>query len=121
MNGYRERFNKMINSENSATLANDNVYMMKYSIVKENYRQITIKELITAWGLHRHFNHMIEHLSNLAPDKINTMVAVQYDIGAYDVNHDEQKMLYFAVTNNKGEHIINGGILFQHGQMSFHT
>lgn len=121
MNGYRERFNKMINTEHSTTLANDNIYMMKYSIVEEDYKQITIRELVTAWGLHRHFDRMIEHLSNLAPDKINTMVTVQFDIGAYDVNHDEQKMLYFAVTNNEGEHIINGGVLFQHGQMSFHT
>jgi len=121
MNGYRNRFNKMINSEKSATLANDNIYMVKYTIVKEDYKQITISELVTAWGMHRHYDHMVEHLSNLAKDKVNTMVAVQYDIGAYDVNHDEQKMLYFAATDNDGKHIINGGVLFQHGKMSFHT
>ena len=99
MNGYRERFNKMINTENSATLANDNIYMMKYSIVDEDYRQITIKELVTTWGLHRHFDRMIKHLSNMAPDKENRMVVVQYDIGAFDVNHSEQKMLSFNISD----------------------
>lgn len=121
MNEFRARFNKMINSEHSATLVNNNIYMVKYSIIEEDYRQITIRELVTAWGLQRHFDHMIEHLSNLATDKVNTMIVVQWNTGAFNVNHDEQKLLYFAVTDNDGKHIINGGVLFQHGEMNFHT
>ena len=49
------------------------------------------------------------------------MVVVQYDTGSLDVNHDEQKLLYFTVSANDGTFVSNGGALFQHGKLTFHT
>ena len=114
---HRKRFEAMV-AIGDAELVNNNVFLLKKEFDLEAK---TIKGLLTWWGVHRHFDHMVEHLSNLAPDKENRMVVVQYDIGAFDVNHDEQKMLSFNISDNNGKHIMNGGVLFQHGEMSFHT
>jgi len=120
---YRDNIEALLKSDDSssAQVIKENIYMTKYLIVNEDYREITIMELMKVWGVQEHYDHMVEHLQRLAHDKINRMVVLQYDNGAYDANPDEQKLLYFAVTDNDGHHIINGGVLFQNRKMTFHT
>ena len=120
---YRDNIEALLKSDDSspAEIVKKNIYMTKYLIVNEDYREITIMELMKVWGVQEHYDRMVEHLHRFAHDKINRMVVLQYDNGAYDANSTEQKLLYFAVTDNDGNHIINGGVLFQNGKMSFHT
>ena len=120
---YRDNIEALLKSDDSspAEIVKENIYMTKYLIVNEDYREITIMELMKVWGVQEHYDRMVDHLHRLAHDKTNRMVVLQYDNGAYDANPDEQKLLYFAVTDNDGNHIIDGGVLFQNGKMSFHT
>lgn len=120
---YRDNIEALLTPDDNspAEIVKENIYMTKYSIMNENYRQITISELMKIWDVQQHYDHMVDHLHRLAKDKENRMVVLQYDSGAYDANPDEQKLLYFEVTDNDGNHVINGGVLFQNGKMSFHT
>lgn len=120
---YRDNIEALLKSDDSspAEIVKENIYMTKYLIANEDYREITIMELMKVWGVQEHYDRMVGHLQRLARDKTNRVVVLQYDNGAYDANPTEQKLLYFAVTDNDGNHIIDGGVLFQNAKMSFHT
>lgn len=117
---FKERMTQLIET-GQAEQVKQNIYLFDYFDIKNHYNPITIEELLTMWGVHRHFEHMLDHISSLTPDKETTSVAVQWDIGTLDTNHDEQKMLYFAIVADDNHLVMNGGVLFQHGLMSFHT
>lgn len=117
---FKERMTQLLELQ-QAEQVKRNIYLLDYINIKNNYTPITLEELLTVWGVHRYFDHMIEHLSTLAPNKETTSVLVQYDLGSLNVDHDEQKMLYFAIVADDDSLGMNGGVLFQYGKISFHT
>lgn len=124
---FREQFEYNIKNEHGKK-PNENVFFMTHPShhngIMDSY---TIEELLTTWGVHRHYDRVVERMIALTTDPDtkkphqDRMVVVQYDSGDLDVNHNEQKLLYYIVSHNDGTFVSNGGALFQHGELTFHT
>jgi len=118
---FRDRFEQNVKDKLGVKYKNDVFLMLQETFHTGVYDTYTIEELLTLWGVHRHYDRLIERMDEYTQNHDDRMVIVAYDKGDFNVNHDEQKLLYFAVHDNHGAFISNGGALFQNGKLTFHT
>lgn len=82
---------------------------------------LTIREVLERIGYDHFYNSLIERMRRRMHD--GQVAVIESDIKVKDmVPSDEQKLLSFLIADAEtGNNVINGGILFANGVMSYHT
>jgi len=82
----------------------------------------TIKEAMEKWGVGHLYNDLIESMVLRTKNHPDEIAIVEWYGTDLTKNPDEQRMLEWGLYDTEtGKSYISGGVMFQHGKMSFHT
>lgn len=91
-------------------------------------KQYTINDILGIWDAGKHKDKMLEVLSRFADVHDNSVIVLSVEtvkaVEGYPVKKypDMQRLLYYESRDkDTGESRGNGGVLFQGGEMSFHS
>lgn len=83
---------------------------------------LTIKEIMEAWGYGQFYDEMIDHFVRLIKNNTDEDILAHYDTGGLEKKMSSQKLLGWSIFDEKIKKFgLVGGVLFQEGEMSFHT
>ena len=85
-------------------------------------RIYTIKEVMEKWGVGHLYRDLINIMVLKTENRPDMIAIVEWYGSDLTENHDEQRMLQWGLySSDTGDAGIGGGVLFQYGEMSFHT
>jgi hypothetical protein len=119
-------FNRLYNFRSDPTIVEikPKVFLVGYLKISSgsNDEVISIKEIVDRWGYSQFFDEMIERFCRLIKNDPDEDIVVHYDIGGLEKEMSRQKLLGWSIYNNRTDKFgLVGGVLFQEGEMSFHT
>lgn len=104
----------------------DKVFFQRTAVYEDGmYKSVTLREILQRIGCEHHYDQLVEDCKwrtevDATPERF---MIVQNDMNPREWTKDEksQRLLAFWLGTPEGERLINGGVLFWHGKMSYHT
>ncbi|MCK4665989.1 hypothetical protein KAU33_04525 [Candidatus Dependentiae bacterium] len=85
-------------------------------------RIYTIREVMEKWGVSHLYRDLINIMVSKTENDPDMIAIVEWYGNDLTENHDEQRMLQWGLYSSySGGAGLGGGVLFQYGEMSFHT
>lgn len=98
------------------------VFFAKAYRTKPKERIYTIREVMEKWGVTHLYQDLINNMVLRIENDPDMIAIVEWYGSDLTENHDEQRLLQWGLyTSDIGGAGIGGGVLFQYGEMSFHT
>lgn len=126
MNFKEKIANEKDNGEPVFEQITDKVFFQRTAVYEDGvYKSITLREILERIGCAEYYPQLVADCKwrtevDATPERF---MIVQNDMHPRDWTPDEnsQRLLAFWLGTPEGDRLINGGVLFWHGKMSYHT